>query len=111
MTRYLEVSASQTEFPFPKAPRIKDPDLLSTFRTFPCLACHPGSQSYPTEAHHITTRGAGGDDLPENLMPLCTYHHGEWHSRGPGHMIRSYGRVKGWLEHWSRFDILERAKR
>jgi hypothetical protein len=97
----------QAQFAFPKAPRIKDPELLATFRTFPCLAC--GAQ--PSEAHHITTRGAHGDDVPENLMPLCTYHHREWHSRGPGFMIQSYERVRGWLEHWKRDDVLARAKR
>lgn len=101
----------QAQFAFPKAPRIQDPELLATFRTFPCLACPPNSQTLPTEAHHITTRGAGGDDVPENLMPLCTYHHQEWHSRGPGHMIRAYARVRSWLEHWNRVDVLSRSRR
>lgn len=100
-------SDSQSDFGFPKAPRIQDPELLATFRTFPCLAC--GTQ--PSEAHHITTRGAGGGDVPENLMPLCTYHHREWHDQGPGYMINGYSRIRGWLEHWSRDDVLARSKK
>jgi hypothetical protein len=100
-------SAGQVAFPFPKSRRIKDPQLLAAFRTFPCLAC--GVQ--PSEAHHITTRGAGGDDVPQNLMPLCTYHHHEWHLRGPAVMVSSYPRVRGWLEHWDRHDILARAEK
>lgn len=27
------------------------------------------------EVHHIRTRGAGGRDVPENLVLLCAYHH------------------------------------
>lgn len=102
-----EDSEGQVAFPFPKSPRIKDPNLLATFRSFPCLVC--GVQ--PSEAHHITTRGAGGDDVPENLMPLCTYHHQLWHQKGPGFMIELAPRVRGWLEHWNRTDVLERAKK
>jgi hypothetical protein len=97
----------QAQFPFPKTPRIQDPELLATFRTFPCLSC--GTK--PSEAHHITTRGAGGDDVPENLMPLCTYHHQQWHQKGPDFMITAYPKVRGWLEHWNRTDILDRAKK
>ena len=32
--------------------------------------------------HHIRTRGAGGGDEPENLISLCTAHHGEAHTMG-----------------------------
>ncbi len=96
----------QAEFPFPKAPRVQDPELLAVFRTFPCLACGRS----PSDAHHITTKGAGGGDVPENLMPLCREHHTLWHQRGPGHMIRTFSRVRGWLEHWDRTDILKHAR-
>lgn len=96
-------------FGFPKPVRVEDPELLAQFRRFPCLACHPGTQAYPTEAHHITTRGAGGSDVPSNLMPLCTQHHRQWHaSKGAAQLIRQCPRVKGWLRHWERRDIFER---
>lgn len=32
--------------------------------------------------HHIRSRGAGGDDSAENLLPLCTSHHTEIHQIG-----------------------------
>ncbi len=44
-------------------------------------------------------------------MPLCTKHHNEWHTSGPGFMIRKFPRVKGWLEHWGREDVLDRARK
>jgi hypothetical protein len=33
------------------------------------------------DVHHLTSRGAGGDDA-ENIVPLCRVHHGEFHSMG-----------------------------
>ncbi len=29
----------------------------------------------PLSIHHIKTRGAGGSDVPENLITLCQKHH------------------------------------
>ena len=95
----------EPEFAFPKSRRIRDPELLAVFRTFPCLACG----ITPSDAHHISSRGAGGDDVPSNLMPLCREHHAEYHARGPAYMIRTYSRVRGWLEHWDRQDILKHS--
>ncbi len=36
------------------------------------------------ELHHIMPRSQGGDDVPENLAPLCRLHHGilEGHESG-----------------------------
>tara|TARA_R100001463_G_scaffold115919_4_gene171160 strand:+ start:1614 stop:2609 length:996 start_codon:yes stop_codon:yes gene_type:complete len=34
-----------------------------------------------SDAHHLTTKGAGGPDA-ENLVPLCRVHHNEFHSMG-----------------------------
>ena len=34
-----------------------------------------------SDAHHVTTRGAGGPDA-ENLVPLCRTHHSELHQMG-----------------------------
>jgi len=31
------------------------------------------------DIHHITHMGAGGDDVPENLIKLCRKHHSEAH--------------------------------
>jgi hypothetical protein len=87
-----------------KKKRLVDLDLLETVRSLPCLACG----RTPSEAHHVTTRGAGGDDLAENLMPLCTWHHQEWHM-GIRKMLERYPSVLYWLELAGRSDILDRV--
>ena len=33
-----------------------------------------------THAHHVKTRGRGGSDEPDNLLALCTEHHGWVHA-------------------------------
>lgn len=65
----------------------------------------------PSDLDHVTTRGAGGKDIPENLIPLCRVHHVERHSTGWGHMIRKYIGVKKWMERNGRDDIFEKIKR
>lgn len=102
----MSSSTDQPGFAFPKQKPIRDPALVSEVRRFPCLACTPGRQLHRTEAHHVTTRGAGGGDVPNNLMPLCTLHHKSWHDMGPQYMVRTFPRVKSWLVYWDRTDIL-----
>lgn len=93
---------------------MEDPELLKRVREMTCVACDSmwgRYQRYPTEAHHVTTRGAGGGDREDNVMPLCTFHHREWHKSGPGSMVRKYQTVLDWLEKWDRRDVLERIRR
>jgi hypothetical protein len=63
----------------------------------------------PTEAHHVTTRGAGGSDVAENVMPLCPEHHREWHM-GISPMLEKYPSVVYWLELAERTDVLDRVR-
>lgn len=99
------IEADKTEgFAFPKQTRIKDPELLSVVRNLPCLCCLKS----PADAHHVTSRGAGGGDTETNVMPLCREHHQEWHARGSAHMVNTYGAVKAWLELAERWDVLGR---
>lgn len=83
---------------------LKNPELLALVRTLPCTACRVEPCG---EAHHVTTRGAGGGDEFWNVMPLCHGHHMEWHLN-PGKMIRRYAGVFYWLECAGREDVLER---
>lgn len=94
---------------FEKRKRIENRSLLDAVARLPCLAnrCY-GRGSDP---HHVTTVKAGGDDVPENVMPLCRAHHTEWHKVGPGKMIEQYSNIERWLKQMGRFDVLERAKR
>lgn len=93
----------QEDFGFPKAKPVRDTELLEIVRKLPCMGC---GQS-PSDAHHVTPRGAGGSDVPDNLMPLCRVHHAEWH-QDPSKMIRKYPVVRNWLESAERWDVLSR---
>jgi 5-methylcytosine-specific restriction endonuclease McrA len=39
-----------------------------------------GGCSEGLDPHHIVTRGAGGDDVPENIITLCRRHHNDAHA-------------------------------
>jgi 5-methylcytosine-specific restriction endonuclease McrA len=92
---------------FPKPKRIRDPELLDVIRGLQCLACYPGGQQSDTEAHHISTKGSGGDDVLANLMPLCRSCHSRWHAQ-TSRFVRENVSVQFWLEKLGRFDVLER---
>jgi len=51
----------------------------------------------PVDAHHVKTRGAGGSDIIENLMPLCRAHHSEIHAKGLMWASKNYSSVEYWL--------------
>ena len=64
-----------------KPSRIDCPGHLQWIRnTFACTAHAAGTCEGKNEAHHATTRGAGGGD--EKAIPLCFFHHGEVHNIG-----------------------------
>lgn len=92
-----------------KDKRIVDKNLLELVRRLPCLACtHKdplgalaairGDWDCMSDAHHVKTRGAGGDDVATNVMPLCREHHADWHRRGEAWMSQTYQTVRRWLE-------------
>jgi hypothetical protein len=96
----------QAQFAFPKTPRIVNIELIETVRGLPCMGC--GEK--PSDAHHITTRAAGGDDVPENLIPLCRAHHSMWHQMGAAYMVSKFPCVKHWLKGAGREDILLKSR-
>jgi hypothetical protein len=63
-------------------PKKRDPDYLEYIRRMPCLLRHKvnrmtGRQAMcwgRTEAAHVTTCGAGGEDRG-NTVPMCSAHH------------------------------------
>jgi hypothetical protein len=63
----------------PKHKRIKDEKLLRSFRGKPCAVCQ---STEGTVAHHLKTKGSGGDDEESNLIALCQYHHRQIHDIG-----------------------------
>lgn len=87
-----------------KHKRIRDQGLLDFVKTLPCIVC----RTEPSDPDHVTSRGAGGDDVAMNVWALCRPHHVERHAKGLGHMVRTYPSCVIWLELAGRKDILER---
>lgn len=58
---------------FPKVKRKVDREFLDTFHAMRCLACNRRG----CDPCHLKTRGSGGDDSFENVIPLCRRHHVE----------------------------------
>jgi hypothetical protein len=95
-----------------KKTRIVDESALEEVRKLPCLACDMSreerirfifdnsgkSGTTISHPHHVRSRGSGGDDVPENLMPLCARHHAEIHQVGTIKMASKYSIVRQWLE-------------
>ena len=61
----------------PKPQRQTDPEYLKFIRLHRCIVPGCGQRS---EAHHLTTRGAGGGDY--TATPLCREHHAKLHTLG-----------------------------
>ena len=67
-------------------------ELADYARQQPCIACG----AWPSEPHHVKTRGAGGDDVRGfgghgNIAPLCAKHHRAVHARGRKTFEREHG--------------------
>lgn len=83
-----------------KTSRIKDENVLSQVRKMKCVHCgHPP----PNDPAHIKSRGAGGDDVFKNLLPLCRKGHSEQHQIGWPAFVTKYPPVRkalyerGWV--------------
>ncbi len=73
-----------------KPKRIVSHALIEYYKSQGCAVC--GWK--PCDAHHLKSRGAGGDDVPENLISLCRRHHCEAHRIGRRKFLDKYGLSK-----------------
>lgn len=78
-----------------KPTRVENQDLLGFIKSLPCISCQ--TESVDICPHHVRTKGAGGHDIPENLMPLCKQCHVLIHQLGTSAMARVRPNVKKWL--------------
>jgi 5-methylcytosine-specific restriction endonuclease McrA len=78
---------------FEKPKSIKNPKLLKHLRRLPCIACH----GFPTEIDHIRSIGAGGDDSPDNVWPLCRACHSLRHSIGIESFVKQFELPVQWV--------------
>lgn len=76
-----------------KNSRIVDKKLCESYRGKPCIVCGKSAVG-----HHIRTKGSGGHDVKENLMPLCALHHKAVHDLGLTTFSRKFPNVSAWLE-------------
>ena len=92
---------------YPKIKRVVDLDLLSEVREHSCFVCgKPG----PSDPHHITSKGAGGGDTKDNLIPLCRKDHVKFHKVGLSKFAWDHPKFKDWLMMNNRFDIIGKLK-
>ena len=67
----------------PKKKRIKSAKTMQRIRDIGyCEYC--GRQDIALHAHHVVSRGAGGDDLESNLVCLCAICHTKAHAGNIG---------------------------
>ncbi len=78
----------------PKPARIVNEEYLEWIRTLKCLVCKDAR----VDAAHVKSRGAGGGDVPGNVMPLCRYHHSIQHRVGIYSFFNMFPEVERWLK-------------
>jgi 5-methylcytosine-specific restriction endonuclease McrA len=62
--------------PVPKTTRVSDRKTVESIRSRRCEHCY---RYGPTHVHHVRSKGAGGPDIPENLIALCSRCHEKAH--------------------------------
>lgn len=77
-----------------KPSRVQNKAILSSFHNKRCLVCGVPS----CDPAHIKTKGSGGRDEENNLMPLCREHHSQQHLIGISTFSEKYESVSEYLE-------------
>ena len=72
-----------------KRTRMKNRKLLDSYHTTRCWVCG----HYGCDPAHVKSRGARGDDIPENIMSLCRDHHNEQGRIGILSFLKKYPEV------------------
>lgn len=75
---------------------VKSEENLDFVRNQRCQVCG----RWPSDPDHLRTRGAGGDDSLENLMPLCRRHHTERGTIGIRSFVKKYSLPVSWESGW-----------
>lgn len=76
-----------------KPRRVVDKELREKISQMKCLVCFRS----PCDPAHVKTRGSGGGDVIDNLMPLCRSHHSLQHRIGISTFALRFQRVFDWL--------------
>jgi hypothetical protein len=76
-----------------KSKRIVNTALINVIKRGSCVIC----RSPNPDAHHVKSKKSGGDDVINNLMPLCRVHHIEVHKIGLSRFSDKYDNAQAWL--------------
>lgn len=76
-----------------KTYRIVDTMAKDAAKAMPCVVC----ARFESDPHHLVSRGAGGDDVEWNLLPLCRICHTAIHKAGLTTFSNKHPQVKAWL--------------
>ena len=87
-----------------KEQKLLSKKYLEYIKTYPCSVCGTS----PVDPHHMEAVGMGGanrDGFKDySCVPLCRFHHGEYHSAGIHYMESRYG-VNLWKD---AFNLIRR---
>jgi 5-methylcytosine-specific restriction endonuclease McrA len=75
----------------PKPKRIVNREVLDQVKRLRCAGC---AKYPPSDPAHIRSVGAGGDDVWDNLLPLCRECHNLQHSAGWKFLIMKREQIK-----------------
>jgi 5-methylcytosine-specific restriction endonuclease McrA len=89
---------------FPKPQRTKNRELLDWIKEMRCVAC---GLSGPSDPAHIRSRGAGGGDTFDNVIPLCRPCHSLQHNSGWAYFSERYPQIQFELLVRGRADLLQ----
>lgn len=97
---------------FPKKKRIQNQDLIDYLKErLECACCNSPP---PVDMDHLTTRGAGGSDTFDNLVPLCrtvsSSCHNLRHAKGIAYLAERFPSYRAYLRMIGRFDEITKAK-
>lgn len=81
--------------------RVRSPENIKATKARPCIIC---AKPPPSDCDHIRTRGAGGGDELENLMPLCRFHHIQKGRIGIKTFAEKYQLPISWESGWPRLE-------
>lgn len=74
--------------------RIQDTMIMDLRRNEKCVV---SGSAPPNDPHHIRSRGAFGDDVAWNVVPLTRELHQEFHKIGIETFANKYDNFKKWL--------------
>lgn len=82
--------------------------MTSYHTTKECVVC--GNAATPA---HIKGRGAFGDDVPDNMAPLCGRHHTEQGSAGMTTFSKRHPGFRAWLlnHKWEFNEFLQKWRK